>query len=103
MNVKKRKVKMFNSIDPCQEFMFEGDVIKRVQTFKYLGILFKTTSNLDSAVEHLVATNRRLLFMLNHVVQSYILWTLSYIVTFSTLWCVPQQAMLVRSGWIPRK
>ncbi len=56
---------VFNSIDPCQEFMFEGDVIERVQTFKYLGILLKTTPNLDSAMEHLAATSRRSLFALN--------------------------------------
>jgi hypothetical protein len=64
MNVKK-KVMVFNSADPCLEFVFEGDVIKHVQTFKYLGILFETTPNLDSAVEHLTTTSRRLLFTLN--------------------------------------
>jgi hypothetical protein len=57
---------VFNSIDPCQEFVFEGDVIERVQTFKYLGILFETTPNLDSAVEHLTIVSRRSLFALNH-------------------------------------
>ncbi len=56
---------VFNFVDPCQEFEFEGDVIKRVQTFKCLGFLLKTTPNLDSAVEHLVATSRRSLFALN--------------------------------------
>ncbi len=66
MNVKKKKVMVFNSINPCQEFVFKGDAIECVQNFKYLGILFKTTLNLDSAVEHLVAANRRLLFALNH-------------------------------------
>jgi hypothetical protein len=45
--------------------LFEGDIIERVQTFKYLGILLKTTSNLDNAVEHLVAASRRSLFALN--------------------------------------
>ncbi len=65
VNVKKTKVMVFNSIDPCQEFVFKGDVIERVQTFKYLGILLETTPNLDSAVEHLVAASRRLLFALN--------------------------------------
>jgi len=56
---------VFNSVDPCQKFVFEGDIIKRVQTFNYLGILLETTPNLDSAVEHLAATSRRLLFALN--------------------------------------
>jgi len=53
MNVKKTKVMVFNSTDPCQEFVFEGDIIECVQTFKYLGIMLKTTLNLDNAVEHL--------------------------------------------------
>ncbi len=55
MNVKKTKVMVFNYADPCQEFVFEGDVIERVQTFKYLGILLETTPNLDNVVEHLAA------------------------------------------------
>jgi hypothetical protein len=30
VNVKKTKVMVFNSVDPCQEFMFKGDAIERV-------------------------------------------------------------------------
>jgi len=45
--------------------MFEGDIIECVQTFNYLGILLETTSNLDSAVEHLAAASRCSLFALN--------------------------------------
>jgi len=45
--------------------MFEGDVIERVQTFKYLGILLETTPNLDSAMEHLTTASRCSLFALN--------------------------------------
>jgi hypothetical protein len=56
---------VFNFVYPCQEFVFEGDVIKHVQNFKYLGILPETTRNLDSAVEHLVLANRRSLFTIN--------------------------------------
>jgi hypothetical protein len=65
MNVKKTKIMVFNFIDMGQEIVFEGNVIERVQTFKYLGILFKTTSNLNSAVEHLATTNKRSLLALN--------------------------------------
>ncbi len=65
VNVKKTKVMVFNFVDPCQEFVLKGDVIDRVQTFKYLGILLETTPNLDSAMEHLVAANRYSLFALN--------------------------------------
>ncbi len=45
--------------------MFKGDAIERVQTFKYLGILFETTLSLDNVVEHLVAASRCSLFALN--------------------------------------
>ncbi len=30
MNMKKTKVMVFNSVDPCQEFVYEGDAIKHV-------------------------------------------------------------------------
>jgi hypothetical protein len=55
--MKKTKVMVFNFVDPCQEFVFEGDVIECVQTFKYMGILFETTPNLDSVVEHVATVN----------------------------------------------
>jgi hypothetical protein len=45
--------------------VFEGDIIEHVQTFKYLGILLKTTPNLDNTVEHLVVASRCSLFALN--------------------------------------
>jgi hypothetical protein len=56
---------VFNFVDSSQKFVFEGDIIERVQTFKYLGILFETTPNLDNAVEHLVVASRCSLFALN--------------------------------------
>jgi hypothetical protein len=65
MNVEKTKVMVFNYVSPCQEFVFKGDAIKRVQTFKYLGVLCETSPNLNSVVEHLATTNRRSLFTLN--------------------------------------
>jgi len=61
----KKEIMVFNSTDPCQEFMFEGDDIGHVQIFKYLGILFETTLDLDNAMEHLVVVSRRSLFVLN--------------------------------------
>jgi hypothetical protein len=65
VNVEKTKAMVFNFVDPCQEFVFKGDAIKRVETFKYLGILLETTPNLDNTVEHLAATSRCSLFALN--------------------------------------
>jgi hypothetical protein len=64
-NVKKIKAMAFNYVDPCQEFVFKGDVIESVQTFKYLGILPETTPNLDSPVEHLATISKRSFFTLN--------------------------------------
>jgi hypothetical protein len=66
VNMKKTKVMVFNFIDQCQEFVFEGDVIEHVETFKYMGILFETTLNMDNAMKHLATVNRRSLFALNH-------------------------------------
>jgi hypothetical protein len=63
--MEKRKIMVFNVVDPCQEFVFKGDIIECVQTFKYLGILLETTLNFDSAVEHLAAVSKCLLFALN--------------------------------------
>ncbi len=65
VNMKKTKVMVFNSVDPCQKFVCEGDAIERVQIFKYLGILLETTPNLDNAVEHLAAASKHSLFTLN--------------------------------------
>jgi hypothetical protein len=65
VNVAKTKAMVFNYVDPCQEFVFKGDAIERVQTFKYLGILLETTPNLDNAVEHLAVVSRCSLFALN--------------------------------------
>jgi hypothetical protein len=65
VNMKKTKAMVFNFVNPCQEFVFEGDIIERVETFKYLGILLETTPNLDSAVKHLAVASRRSLFALN--------------------------------------
>jgi hypothetical protein len=58
MNVKKTKVMVFNFVDPCQEFVFKGDVIEYVQTFKYLGILLETTLSLDNVVEDLAIASK---------------------------------------------
>ncbi len=61
----KKRVMVFNYANPCQKFVFEGDIIEHVQTFKYLEILLETTSNLDNVMEHLVVVSRRSLFTLN--------------------------------------
>jgi hypothetical protein len=79
---------VFNSVDPCQEFVLEGDVIECVQTFKYLGILFETTLNLESVVKQLAAASRCLLFALNcHCVKLHILDVTLHYDLFNMLVC----------------
>jgi len=86
MNVKKTKVMVFNSTDPCQKFVFENNIIEREKTFKYLGIVFETTSNLDNAMEHLVNVNKRSLFTLNrHCVKLHIMDIKLHYDLFNTL------------------
>jgi hypothetical protein len=52
VNMKNTKVMVFNFVNPCQEFVFKGDTIERVQTFKYLGILFSTCWCVPQQVMH---------------------------------------------------
>jgi len=103
MNVKKTKVMVFNFVDPCQKFVFEGDIIEHVQTFNYLGILFETTPNLDNGVEHLTTANRCSLFTLNHhYAKLRIMDVKLRYDLFNTLVCSTTNS-LVRFGWTPRK
>jgi hypothetical protein len=93
---------VFNSIDPCQEFVFEGDVIERVQTFKYLGILLETTPNLDSAVEHLATASRRSLSALNcRCAKLHIMDIKLHYVLFNTL--VRSTANYAYQVWVDSK
>ncbi len=102
MNVKKTKIMVFNSANPCQEFVFEGDVIEHVQTFKYLGILLETTLNLDNAVEHLATANRCSLFALNHhCVELHIMDVKLYCDLFNTL--VRSTASYACEVWVDSK
>ncbi len=93
---------VFNFADPCQEFVFECDVVKHVQTFKYLGILLETTSNLDSAVEHLTATSKHSLFTLNrHYVELHIMDVKLHCDFFNTL--VRSTASYAYEVWVDSK
>jgi hypothetical protein len=93
---------VFNFADPCQEFVFESDVIERVQTFKYLGIMLETTPNLDSAVEHLTTTSRRSLFALNrHFAELHIMDVKLYCDLLNML--VRSTASYVCEVWVDSK
>ena len=43
-------------------FVFDGEIIERVQMFKYLGITLHATPGLSCAIEHLCNTARKALF-----------------------------------------
>lgn len=65
VNVSKTKIIVFEAKQtPCQAFMFEGQVIERVDVFKYLGIAFHATRGLSCALEHLCNSARRALHAL---------------------------------------
>jgi hypothetical protein len=66
VNVKKTKIITFNSKAHCLDFLFEGRVLERVDSFKYLGIEFHATRRgLAAAVERLADAGRRAMFALN--------------------------------------
>ena len=49
----------------CQPFMFNGQVIERVDVFKYLGIAFHAQRGLSCAMEQLCCSARKALFALH--------------------------------------
>jgi len=86
--MEKTKVMVFNFTDLCQEFVFEGDIIERVQIFKYLRIMLETTSVLDNVVEHLVVANKCSLFTLKrHYAELHIMNVKLRCDLFNTLVC----------------
>jgi len=102
VNIKKTKVMVFNSTDPCQKFLFEGETIERVETFKNLGILLETTSNLDNVMEHLVAASKCSLFALNrHCAELHIMDVKLRCDLFNTL--VRSRASYACEVWVDRK
>lgn len=65
INVGKTKVVIFeHRRSECMPFMFEGRVIERVVSFKYLGIAFHATRGLTCAMEQLCASARKAVFAL---------------------------------------
>ena len=66
VNVSKTKVVVFEpKRTECAPFTFEGQVIERVEVFKYLGIAFHATRGLSCAMEHLCNSARKALFALH--------------------------------------
>ena len=65
VNVSKTKIVVFEpKRTECPPFTFEGQVLERVEVFKYLGIAFHGTRGLSCAMEHLCNSARKALFAL---------------------------------------
>lgn len=65
VNVSKTKIVIFEpKRTDCQPFTFQGQVIERVEAFKYLGIAFHATRGLSCAMEQLCSSARKALFAL---------------------------------------
>ena len=65
VNVSKTKVVVFEpKHSECQPFMFEGQIVERVDVFKYLGIAFHAQRGLSCAMEQLCCLAWKALFAL---------------------------------------
>jgi hypothetical protein len=94
---------VFNFVDPCQEFVFKGDAIERVQTFKYLGILLETTPNLDNAMEHLTGASRCSLFALNRRCAELHIMDIKLCYDLFNTFIRSTTSYACEVGWTPRK
>ena len=63
VNVKKTKIMVFEKKhSECSPFFFDGEEVARVETFKYLGMLFHETRGMSCAIEQLVISARKAMF-----------------------------------------
>ena len=63
VNVAKTKIVVFEARQSSSPaFFYDGQIIERVQMFKYLGIAFHATRGLSCALEHLCNTARKAVF-----------------------------------------
>ncbi len=65
VNVKKTKVIVFEGrASACQPFTYQGDVVERVTSFRYLGIEFHSTRGFSFAIEKIMIASRKSMFAL---------------------------------------
>ncbi len=65
VNVAKTKVVKFGSKATCQAFMFTGNEVERVESYKYLGFEFHATKNLARGVSQLVSAAKKAMHSMN--------------------------------------
>jgi hypothetical protein len=67
VNVKKTKVVVFETRKSvCQAFQYEGEVIKQLNFFKYLGVELHGTKGMQAAIQWLVMSGKKAIFALWH-------------------------------------
>jgi exonuclease III len=65
VNVRKTKVVIFGKAKAnCQDFIYDGAVIERLDSFKYLGIELHATKGMQLAVEKLAMSGKKAVFAL---------------------------------------
>ena len=65
VNLAKTKVVTFGSRAQCQAFMFNGNEVERVQSYKYLGFEFHATKSLAHGVSKLVSAANKAMHAMN--------------------------------------
>ena len=65
VNLAKTKVVTFGSRARCQAFMFNGNEVERVQSYKYLGFEFHATKSLAHGVSKLVSAANKAMHAMN--------------------------------------
>ncbi len=65
VNVKKTKIVVFETrTTACQDFIYHGEVIERVVSFRYLGVELHSTRGLSFAIEKILVAGRKSMFAL---------------------------------------
>ncbi len=65
MNVKKTKVVVFEAHKSvCQAFQYEGETIKQLNSFKYLGVKLHGTKGMQAAIQRLAMSGKKAVFAL---------------------------------------
>jgi hypothetical protein len=65
VNVKKTKVVVFEAHKSvCQAFQYEGETIKQLNSFKYLGVKLHGTKGMQAAIQRLAMSGKKAVFAL---------------------------------------
>jgi len=67
VNVKKTKVVVFEARKSvCHAFQYEGEAIKQLNSFKYIGVELHDTKGMQAAIQRLTMSGKKAVFALQH-------------------------------------